>query len=199
MFKVSKFEFRHSINKVSPTNFIFLNSYQMFESHQIATHTYSFKPWMSYKPRKHQVFGCILISPQNKILTVKGNLSNKWSFPKGHIESNETSLQCALRELYEETGVVPQCEYTSYKQFKHPIHKKLNTAGYFIFYVPEEYPTHIFDTYEVGEAKWLSYDELCAVNGNIDISSFKLWKVRTPHLHPLKGGTPPTRLDRNTT
>jgi 8-oxo-dGTP pyrophosphatase MutT (NUDIX family) len=141
----------------------------------------SFSPWSSYKPRQHQVFGCILISPQNKILTVKGRVSDKWSFPKGHIEANETTLQCALRELYEETGVsISPYNYHSYKQFKHPIHKKLNTAGYYIYYVSEEYPTHIFDIEEVSEAKWLSWNELCAVNGNIDISSFKRWQENMP-------------------
>lgn len=139
--------------------------------------TTSFTPWSSYKPRKHHVFGCILISPQNRILTVKGKVTDKWSFPKGHIEGNETGLKCALRELYEETGVVPSSEYVGFKQFKHPTTKKLNTAGYFIFYEPEEYPTHIYDTGEVSEAKWLSWDELHMINGNIDISSFKRWQI----------------------
>lgn len=172
----------------------------MLELQQLATTIKtSFKPWSSYKSRKQQVFGCILISPKHTILTVKGKLSDKWSFPKGHIESNETSLQCALRELYEETGVVPACEYSDYKQFKHPIHKKLNTAGYFIFYVDQEYPTHIYDTYEVSEVKWLSYDELCQINGNIDISSFKRWRVRMPHLHPLRGQNQPILLNQSTT
>ncbi len=150
-----------------------------------ATTKNSFTPWSSYKSRKQQVFGCILISPERKILTVKGRQSDKWSFPKGHIESNETTLQCALRELYEETGVVPPDEYYSYKQFKHPINKKLNTAGYYIYYVPREYPTYIFDIEEVSEAKWLSWKELCEINGNIDISSFKRWQESMPHPHRL--------------
>ena len=170
----------------------------MLDIKKIANLKPSFKPWSSYKPRQQQVFGCILISPQKKILTVKGNLSDKWSFPKGHIESGETSLQCALRELYEETGVVPHCEYSSYKQFKHPIHKKLNTAGYFIFYVSQEYPIHIFDTYEVAEAKWLSYEELCTINGNIDISSFKRWQEKMPHPQKLLHQNPLIPLNQDT-
>jgi len=27
-----------------------------------------------------------------------------WGFPKGHVDGDETLLQCALREVYEETG-----------------------------------------------------------------------------------------------
>ena len=138
----------------------------------------SFSSWKSYKPRNQFVFGCILVSQKGNILTVKGRVSEKWSFPKGHIEKNESTLECALRELYEETGIVPKTDYTSFKQFKHPIHKKLNTAGYYIFFVNEEDTPRIFDTEEVSEAKWLSWDELCNINGNIDISSFKRWQLK---------------------
>lgn len=30
---------------------------------------------------------------------------NRYDLPKGHIEPGETELECALRELYEETGI----------------------------------------------------------------------------------------------
>ena len=29
----------------------------------------------------------------------------RWDLPKGHVDEGETELQCALRELYEETGI----------------------------------------------------------------------------------------------
>ena len=29
----------------------------------------------------------------------------RWDLPKGHADEGETELQCALRELYEETGI----------------------------------------------------------------------------------------------
>ncbi|MCH2124371.1 MAG: NUDIX domain-containing protein [Pirellulaceae bacterium] len=47
-------------------------------------------------------------------LIVKGNPlesfllmkhANRWDLPKGHLERGETTLQCALRELEEETGI----------------------------------------------------------------------------------------------
>jgi bis(5'-nucleosidyl)-tetraphosphatase len=31
--------------------------------------------------------------------------SNRYDLPKGHIEPGETELECAIRELYEETGI----------------------------------------------------------------------------------------------
>lgn len=29
----------------------------------------------------------------------------RWDLPKGHVDEGETELQCAIRELYEETGI----------------------------------------------------------------------------------------------
>ena len=31
--------------------------------------------------------------------------TDRWDLPKGHVDSGETELQCALRELREETGI----------------------------------------------------------------------------------------------
>lgn len=40
-----------------------------------------------------------------EILLIKHINSGHWSFPKGHVEANETEVQTALREIKEETGV----------------------------------------------------------------------------------------------
>ncbi len=31
--------------------------------------------------------------------------TDRWDLPKGHVDPNETNLECALRELKEETGI----------------------------------------------------------------------------------------------
>ena len=31
--------------------------------------------------------------------------SRRWDLPKGHVDEGETEMQCALRELHEETGI----------------------------------------------------------------------------------------------
>ena len=56
-----------------------------------------------------------------------------WDFPKGNIESGETEMQAAARELREETGIscfrfLPRFKYTitySYRRNKTPISKKV--------------------------------------------------------------------------
>lgn len=42
----------------------------------------------------------------NKILLVKHQNGGHWSFPKGHVEKNETKIETAKREVYEETGIL---------------------------------------------------------------------------------------------
>ncbi len=41
--------------------------------------------------------------PQRSILLMKH--PKRWDLPKGHADDGETGLECALRELHEETGI----------------------------------------------------------------------------------------------
>ncbi len=45
-----------------------------------------------------------------KILLVKNHNGKCWTFPKGHVERNETEQQTALREIKEETGLSVKIE-----------------------------------------------------------------------------------------
>ena len=40
-----------------------------------------------------------------EILLIKHVNSGHWSFPKGHVEENETEVETATREIKEETGI----------------------------------------------------------------------------------------------
>jgi 8-oxo-dGTP pyrophosphatase MutT (NUDIX family) len=53
----------------------------------------------------------VFTADRTAILIVRGAKSGKWSLPKGKVEANETSIQAAIRECQEETGLTPS-EYT---------------------------------------------------------------------------------------
>ncbi|MDN5304724.1 MAG: 8-oxo-dGTP diphosphatase [Fusobacteriaceae bacterium] len=49
----------------------------------------------------------VLVAKYNdKLVLVKHKNKDTWEIPGGHIEKNETPLEAAKRELYEETGAI---------------------------------------------------------------------------------------------
>ncbi len=46
-----------------------------------------------------------MVNEKPQILLIKHKNGGHWSFPKGHIEVNETEQETALREIKEETGL----------------------------------------------------------------------------------------------
>lgn len=93
----------------------------------------------------------------------------EWGFPKGRKESHETGYYCALRELWEETGVSendiipiksmePICETFYGSNNIQYCHK------YYIMYSPK-YEDIVYDTKnedmirEIGDIRWCSLDE----------------------------------------
>jgi mRNA-decapping enzyme subunit 2 len=61
--------------------------------------------FLAYK-MKIPVCGAIILNPsRDKVLLVKGwNSSSAWTFPKGKINEREGEIECAIREVIEETG-----------------------------------------------------------------------------------------------
>ncbi|GLR09644.1 NUDIX hydrolase [Mixta theicola] len=64
-----------------------------------------------YKP--HVTVACI-VQAEGELLVVEETINGKatWNQPAGHLEADESLLQAASRELYEETGI--QAEMTSF-------------------------------------------------------------------------------------
>ena len=123
------------------------------------------RAFMYYKPRSQKVSGIILISKNNRILLVKGRKKNKWSFPKGHLKSNETIHQCALRECFEETGI-------SLKDFNCDGYKKLTAGEYFIYKDVDEFNTYVQDSHEICDVGWFDVESMMDLRTNIDVSAF---------------------------
>ncbi|PSS03777.1 hypothetical protein BD289DRAFT_97139 [Coniella lustricola] len=68
-------------------------------------HEKAYSHWIGYKKRI-PVRGAILLNEaMDSVVLVKGwSKSSSWMFPRGKINEGEDDLDCAIREVYEETG-----------------------------------------------------------------------------------------------
>jgi len=63
------------------------------------------------EPYYHKSCGAVvyrIINDRIQFLLLKGTRSNKWTFPKGHMEKGENEKRTALREVREEAGFTPE-------------------------------------------------------------------------------------------
>jgi 8-oxo-dGTP diphosphatase len=126
----------------------------------------------SFKPPHFKVYGAICVNEYGEVILVKGRKSNKWSFPKGHKERGETALECAKRELEEETGLLTGPKYVSSHNLK--------GGEYFIFAIEGRPTLSPLDTREICEAAWWPLSNLPHLDSNVDVSIFRtLMKTMT--------------------
>lgn len=104
-----------------------------------------------------------------RILIVKNNYHpypqcQKWGYPKGHLEHNETIYACAKRELYEETGV--EINITDHKTVN------INNSKYYVFYTNESELHNIkpVDTNEINAAQFQDIISIQSLNLNREAS-----------------------------
>lgn len=71
----------------------------------VENHTLAFEEFLQYKTRV-PVRGAIMLNEaMDSTVLVKGwKKGANWSFPRGKINKDEDDLECAIREVYEETG-----------------------------------------------------------------------------------------------
>ena len=89
-----------------------------------------------------------------EILLIKHINSGHWSFPKGHVEGNETEVETAIREIKEETAIDVMIEPTFRETVSYyPKRDTQKTVVYFIGkaknydYIPQEE--------EISEIRWV--------------------------------------------
>jgi len=58
-----------------------------------------------FTPRNKQKAGVFIYDPHAKKLLLVQSRGNLWGPPKGSVEENESVINCALREVLEETGI----------------------------------------------------------------------------------------------
>lgn len=105
--------------------------------------------------------GAILIDESmSKILLVKTFKSESWMFPSGKMEAGELMENCAIREVFEETGfdISNLIDSNLYIQHKKPIRRKL----YLIKNVPASFRMEPRVNNEIVACEWFNVDNLIA-------------------------------------
>ncbi|MBE6841846.1 MAG: NUDIX domain-containing protein [Ruminococcus sp.] len=97
-----------------------------------------------------------------EILLIKHINSGHWSFPKGHIEANETEQETALREIKEETGIDVVLD-PSFRETVHYSPKKdTNKEVVYFLAKPKQFEI-IPQEEEIADARWVEINHACTI------------------------------------
>jgi 8-oxo-dGTP pyrophosphatase MutT (NUDIX family) len=122
------------------------------------------------------VYGGILLnSDLTKVLLVRGYSGNSWGFPKGKINQNEAEIDCAAREIYEETGfqarhLMNQVDFVSYN------HGEQTMKLFIVSNVPLDFNFAPIARKEVSEVKFWNLSDLPMKRGDKNYNRF--WAIR---------------------
>lgn len=114
--------------------------------------------------------GVVVIDPEDRILIVEGRalhpnthetmVSRKWGLPKGHREEGEEEVNCAIREVKEETGLeVVLTELTPHFRVSDTLLYFLRVDTHFIDGVTS-------DTAEIRTVRWVKPRDIIGLNCN---------------------------------
>jgi len=96
---------------------------------------------------------------------VQGRYTGKWSFPKGHSYVGELPIECALREVSEETGI---------EELPEPIdYVKVGYGYYYIFKLKSAIELIARDVKEIMDTKWVTLEEMGEMELNADANLYR--------------------------
>ncbi|MBR1750049.1 MAG: NUDIX domain-containing protein [Ruminococcus sp.] len=97
-----------------------------------------------------------------EILLIKHVNSGHWSFPKGHVEGDETEVETAKREILEETGIDVNLDPTFRETVSYS--PKKDTQKVVVYFVAKAKNTdYVPQEEEIAEIKWVEIDRAGSV------------------------------------
>ncbi|KAI0389865.1 hypothetical protein F5Y17DRAFT_447145 [Xylariaceae sp. FL0594] len=131
------------------------------------THLKAFDEFMQYKTRI-PVRGAIMLNDaMDAAVLVRGyKKSAGWSFPRGKINKDEDDLDCAVREVYEETGFdLRAAGLVEKNEPVHPLEVTMHDQQVRLYVfrgVPEDTVFETRTRKEIGDIKWYKLSDLPA-------------------------------------
>ena len=112
--------------------------------------------------KKEKSCGAVVYKKENNeifILLLKHNAGH-WSFPKGHVEEDETEQQTALREIKEETNLDVTIDNGFRKVSTYsPKEGVMKDVIFFVSELKEDEAEEKAQECEIQELGWFSYEE----------------------------------------
>ena len=102
--------------------------------------------------------GAVIFHKKNhniKILLLKHVFGDHWSFPKGHVEGDESELQTAIREIKEETGLDHISFYDGFRYSVNYIPRPDINKEVIYFLAQSKSMVVIPQESEIAEIKWV--------------------------------------------
>lgn len=115
------------------------------------------------KLKELSVGGLVYLKQKDRIfyLLIKQSTNGLWEFPKGNINKNESEINCAKREISEETGIKSPALLKNFREELEYINPKkgsdwLKKEIYYLFKVEDNF---FKLSWEHSNAEWLTFEE----------------------------------------
>jgi ADP-ribose pyrophosphatase YjhB (NUDIX family) len=89
--------------------------------------------WYQNLPRFYAAAGVLITDPDDRLLLVKPNYRDHWSFPGGILEASEAPHHAAARELAEELGLKTEIGKLLVVDWAAPMGQRPSAIMYFLF------------------------------------------------------------------
>jgi len=131
--------------------------------------------WSKTLPGK-MCSACIALRSSGKVLMVKANYKDHWTFPSGIVDENESPKATALRETTEEVGITVEEDKCNFLMV---IYSTSNSGGRdrfnfaFVADLPDQNIKLSVPNGEIEKAEWVNFEDV-AVRANNKGSYIKL-------------------------
>ncbi|KAI8957112.1 hypothetical protein F5Y11DRAFT_340764 [Daldinia sp. FL1419] len=139
----------------------------LLASFSAESHIKAFEEFMQYKTRVPVRGAVMLNDDMDAAVLVRGYKKGaSWSFPRGKINKDEDDLDCAIREVYEETGYdLREAGLVDKNEPVHPLEVTMHDQQVRLYVfrgVPEDTVFETRTRKEIGAIKWYKVEELPA-------------------------------------